>query len=41
MDNHDLIDIVIPWVDSNDPAWQAEKRKQTISISEPILRSPL
>ena len=27
MDNHDLIDIVIPWVDSNDPAWQAEKRK--------------
>ena len=27
--NEDIkpIDIVIPWVDPNDPAWQAEKRK--------------
>lgn len=28
----DLIDIVIPWVNSNDPAWQAEKRKYDGSV---------
>lgn len=33
MDNSDSIDIVIPWVDSSDPAWQAEKRKYDGSVN--------
>ena len=27
------IDIVIPWVDSSDPQWQAEKRKYQKDVS--------
>lgn len=31
---NDIIDIVIPWVDGNDPAWLAEKKKYSPNIGD-------
>ena len=33
IDSHEMIDIVLPWVDPNDPAWQAEKRKYEKTVN--------
>lgn len=37
---NDKIDIVIPWVDGNDPDWQAEKSKYEIGITNDKDSSP-
>lgn len=33
MENSEKIDIVVPWVNSNDPAWQREKRRYDGSVN--------
>ncbi len=33
MNNNGQIDIVLPWVDPNDPAWQKEKRKYSKTVN--------